>query len=73
METEQTKTIYDLELHEEINITDTLIVQRVPGGWNYKYYRYKFDRNHESWEEELSQIVFVRYHNEFQIKTGNNF
>ncbi len=32
------KTIYDLELHEEIEINDRLNVFRVNGGWIYKSY-----------------------------------
>lgn len=31
------KTIYDLELHEEMSLSNTLVVMRVPGGWVYSY------------------------------------
>jgi len=31
------KSIYDLELHEEINIGSCKTVMKVPGGWNYIY------------------------------------
>ena len=72
MKTEQTKTIYDLELHEKIYIdNEDAWVTRVPGGWLYKYFSYKNDGY--GIEENIKQIVFVRYHNEFQIKTGSNF
>lgn len=41
MAEENTKTIYDLELHESLNVqTDSnyLIINRVPGGWVYNSY-----------------------------------
>ncbi len=61
METKRTKTIYDLELHEEIWIKASLTVERVPGGWNYKYYE---NKGNNYWE--LIQIVFVPFDNWFQ-------
>lgn len=71
METEQTKTIYNLELHEELRINTELIIQRVAGGWNYKYY--KGDLNGDFVEWNIFQIVFVRYHNEFDERVKCNF
>ena len=49
------KTIYDLELHEDILIHNLLNVVRVPGGWMYENIR----------DERLSS-VFVPFNNEFQ-------
>lgn len=31
------KTIYELNLHEEISINKFLHIRRVPGGWIYKW------------------------------------
>jgi len=30
------KTIYELELHESVEIEDGIVVMRVPGGWIYE-------------------------------------
>lgn len=65
MKTEQTKTIYDLELHENLEIRNSLIVERVPGGWNYKYFTGTLNGDDIEWT--IFQIVFVPYNNEFQI------
>lgn len=35
---EDTKDIYELEIHEEIKVSDDLFVLRVPGGWIYSYW-----------------------------------
>jgi len=56
------KSIYDLELHEGIDIImpDTPVmynVIRVPGGWNYHYIR--LDSN-------AMTCQFVPYHEEFK-------
>ena len=53
------KTIYDLELHELLNVNNT-DVRRVPGGWIY-----------DCWDIEKDEFktgVFVQFNNEFQIK-----
>lgn len=47
------KTIYDLELHEEIQLLDSQFVKRVPGGWVYSYF------------SDLNVSVFVPYNEEF--------
>lgn len=65
MEKEKLKTIYDLKLHEELRIDGTLTIQRVPGGWNYKYYEGFVNGYDIDWK--LSNIIFVPYHNEFQV------
>jgi len=57
------KTIYELELHERLNIpTDggALNVQRVPGGWNYMYYEQRLNPR-DIWEWTLVTVVFVPY------------
>lgn len=62
---EKIKTIYNLELHEELYINAELKIQRVPGGWNYKYYEVKHNGYDIDWL--LSQVIFIPYHNEFQV------
>ena len=53
------KTIYDLELHEPLQINKWLIVRRVPGGWIYAFC-----------DDDTSLVVqtFVPYNHEFQSK-----
>ena len=63
---EKIKTIYDLKLHEELWIKGSLTVERVPGGWNYKYYEYKAQQFNENRDWELVEIVFVPFNNWFQ-------
>lgn len=36
MESEETKSIYDMDLHDVIRLTNISWVTRVPGGWMYK-------------------------------------
>lgn len=58
------KSIYDLELHEDIQ-EPFMIIRRVPGGWIY-----------EVWNEQDNSIscCFVPFNNEFQsnIKPKDN-
>jgi hypothetical protein len=63
---EKLKTIYNLELHETLWVSAELTIQRVPGGWNYKYYEY---RNLIEYHNDyiLINTIFIPYHNEFQI------
>jgi hypothetical protein len=56
MSSEQ-KTIYQLKLHETIQITECLYITRVPGGWLYR----RADPN----EGCSDQTVFVPFNNEF--------
>ena len=49
------KSIYDLDLHEEIKVEDNLWAIRVPGGWIYS--NGLFDNK--------VHCVFVPYDNEF--------
>ena len=53
------KSIYDLELHEEIEISNDTFVMRVPGGWRYL---------------GAQSSIFVPYDNEFhpdELKRGS--
>lgn len=50
------KTIYDLELHEILNI-GVAIVLRVPGGWIYTQFK-----------EGVTESTFVPYNEEFKNK-----
>lgn len=62
------KTIYDLELHEEIVIEpgeSRIAVRRVPGGWLYIVFSWVQSVSEGSgWEPSTS--TFVPFHNEFQ-------
>ena len=61
------KTIYNLELHEDIYINgQDCYVARVAGGWLYKYYTEVYDAGTTSYKNVIDQIVFVPYNNEFQ-------
>jgi len=53
------KTIYDLELHEALQINKWQVVRRVPGGWIYAFC-----------DDETSLVVqtFVPYDDEFNFK-----
>lgn len=53
------KTIYDLKLHEILNIQLDKIVTRVPGGWIYC-----IPNNNE--QNITYNSVFVPYNNEFE-------
>ena len=61
------KTIYQLELHEHLQISPELIIVRVAGGWNYTYYVCNKGAGvcYDNWV--LQQVVFVPFNNEFQI------
>jgi hypothetical protein len=54
--------IYEMDLHDEIEVDDTRVT-RVPGGWIYTFTSYD-DRN-DTWR---ISSVFVPYNNEFQRK-----
>jgi len=54
------KTIYDLELHEELKLIleySPLTILRVPGGWTYTEYH-----------NEKTTTTFVPYNDEFNPK-----
>jgi hypothetical protein len=53
------KTIYNLELHEDLTLdNERTVVKRVAGGWLY---------SQQIPECNLYEVVFVPYNNEFQI------
>jgi hypothetical protein len=52
-------------LHEDLWIKDELIIERVAGGWNYKYYESEYDERYGS-DWKIKIIVFVPFSNEFQ-------
>jgi len=60
MEDKKEKTVYELELHETIQLKNSLggliEVTRVPGGWIYAFEYPGFRQN---------PIVFVKFDNEF--------
>jgi hypothetical protein len=52
------KTIYNLELHEDLILdNERTVVKRVAGGWLY---------SQQIRECNLYEVVFVPYNNEFQ-------
>ena len=67
MENEINKALYNMKLHETIDIVSGSIeVMRVPGGWNYIYYRTD-EVGYRNWRKVIYNICFVPYTNEFQI------
>lgn len=55
------KSIYDLELHESVAISQRLCVTRVPNGWIYLFL---------CLPENIADFgVFVPWHNEFKHDT----
>lgn len=54
------KTIYDLELHEGLNLDSGINVMRVPGGWIYDGWDMEKDRSKTG--------LFVPFNNEFQTE-----
>ena len=53
------KTIYDLKLHETLELDDDITIIRVPGGWIYTYYSDYYNQH------KTSSMVFVPYSLEF--------
>ena len=51
------KTIYNLQLHERLNIDKDILITKVPGGWIYEL------RDTDGWN-----AVFVPYNVEFDPK-----
>jgi hypothetical protein len=56
------KTIYDLGLHDEIQLEKYLWIQRVAGGW---IYRYESESGAGGWHITTQ---FVPFDNEFMVK-----
>ena len=61
---ELAKALYNMELHEEIEITELCYVVRVIGGWIYKFYNFNDVIN--QLELELISTTFVQWNNEMQ-------
>ena len=59
---ELAKELYNMELHEEIEITELCYVMRVIGGWIYKFY-YFTDKENEL-ELNLLSTTFVPWNNQ---------
>lgn len=61
------KTIYDLELHEQIMLKDRdVLIERVASGWIYKYQKEIYHTEGEYYEDITTHIVFVPFDNRFQ-------
>lgn len=58
------KTLYAMDLHDELQEGSNLFIMRVPGGWIYNYF------NSENGEPICA--TFVPFHNEFQKVEGGN-
>ena len=55
----KSKSIYDLELHESIDIPPELNITRVHGGWIYRFWDYEK-------KDYYPNAVFVPYNNNKQ-------
>lgn len=53
------KNIYELELHEKVNLPFGISVMRVAGGWVYDCWDFEKDN--------FKNGTFIPYNNEFQI------
>jgi len=60
------KLIYDMELHEEVEVTTSLYILRVPGGWMYKQYHSSLSVDVGAYS--LLSMTFVPYSEEFKTK-----
>jgi len=58
------KELYEMELHEEIEVTELCYVFRVIGGWIYKFY--KFEDSVNGLELILVSTTFVPWNNQMQ-------
>tara|TARA_R110000782_G_scaffold260726_1_gene352052 strand:- start:2381 stop:2548 length:168 start_codon:yes stop_codon:yes gene_type:complete len=52
------KTLYELELHEIIDLPSGLTIMRVPGGWIYDCWDYEVDK--------FKSGTFVPFNNDFK-------
>ncbi len=64
---ERENPLYMMKLHESINLNDTNMVLRVPGGWIY-HNGIKAPGGNE--QLLASTVVFVPFNNEFQENVG---
>jgi hypothetical protein len=69
---EQTKTIYNLELHEELELNQLLKVIRVPGGWIYKNFEMVLIPGKLSVRKTLIDSCFVPLTNEGKPKKNSS-
>ena len=58
------KELYNMELHEEIEVTELCYVFRVIGGWIYKFY--KFEDSVNGLVLILVSTTFVPWNNQMQ-------
>ena len=58
------KELYEMELHEEIEVTELCYVFRVIGGWIYKFY--KFEDPVNGLVLILVSTTFVPWNNQMQ-------
>jgi len=58
------KELYEMELHEEIEVTELCYVFRVIGGWIYKFY--KFEDSVNGLVLILVSTTFVPWNNQMQ-------
>lgn len=56
------KTIYDLELHESLNLPIDMSATRVPGGWIYRFWDYQK-------QDYYPNAIFIPFDNEFMGRT----
>lgn len=61
---ELAKELYEMELHEEIEVTELCYVFRVIGGWIYKFY--KFEDSVNGLVLILVSTTFVPWNNQMQ-------
>lgn len=60
------KELYNMKLHEEIEITELCYVVRVIGGWVYKWYKEVRFPNGDFKEFQLVTTSFVPWDNQMQ-------
>lgn len=56
------KDIYNMELHETLEIDNGVVILRVAGGWIYEYY----EEQHS--HKEIKEMVFVPFNDEYNPK-----
>ena len=60
------KLIYNMELHEEVSVSSSLYILRVPGGWMYKQYQSELGTDVGAYS--LLSMTFVPFSEEFKTK-----
>ena len=53
------KSIHQLEIHDYLQVNNSLLVQKVYGGYNYIYTKPVWDDFGDMWEDEITHVVFV--------------